>query len=60
MYNIGVDIGGTNLAMGLVDEELRANPAFLIPEADFKRCAPLQDLGDKNKLYNDAWDKIKQ
>lgn len=47
-------------AVGLVDEELRSNPAFLIPEADFKRCAPLQDLGDKNKLYNDAWDKIKQ
>ena len=47
-------------AVGLVDAELRANPAFLIPEADFKRCAPLQDLGDKNKLYNDAWDKIKQ
>ena len=49
-----------NKAIALVDEELRANPAFLIPEEDFKRCIPLQDLGDKNKLYNDAWDRIKQ
>lgn len=49
-----------NEAVGKVDEAIRSNPAFNIPEEDFKRCIPLQDLGDKNKLYNDAWDRIKQ
>lgn len=47
-------------AMAKVDAEIRNNPAFSIPEEDFKRCVPLKDLGDQNKLYNDAWDKIKQ
>lgn len=49
-----------NEAIKLVDENIRNNPAFSIPEEDFKRCVPLQDLGENNKLYNSAWDKIKQ
>ena len=47
-------------AMDLVDEEIRNNPAFNIPAEDFQRCIPLRDLGNDNKKYNDAWDRIKQ
>ena len=33
MYQVGVDIGGTNIAMGLVDEALEYADAFLLTAA---------------------------
>lgn len=47
-------------AVTLVNEDLRNNPAFNIPQDQFDRCCPLQDLGDDNALYTKAWDKIRQ
>ncbi len=47
-------------AIPLVDEALRNNPAFTIPEAQRATCKPLVDLGQYNDLYNKAWDRIRQ
>jgi spermidine/putrescine-binding protein len=46
-------------AVKLVDEALRNNPAFNIPEAECARCSPLRDLGDENIRYIKAWDRIR-
>ena len=46
-------------AVPLVDEKLRNNPAFTIPEDVRARCAPLRDLGDENIRYIKAWDRIR-
>ncbi|MDO4527724.1 MAG: extracellular solute-binding protein, partial [bacterium] len=48
-------------AISLVDESLRNNPAFAIPTEDLinKRCQPLEDLGDANRFYTDAWDRVR-
>lgn len=47
-------------AVDLVDDELKNNPAFTIPEADFARCVPLRDMGEKNTVFNKAWDRIRE
>ncbi|MBO7329008.1 MAG: spermidine/putrescine ABC transporter substrate-binding protein [Lentisphaeria bacterium] len=47
-------------AVKLVDEQLRKNPAFLIPEDIRSRCTPLEDLGKENVKYIKAWDKIRE
>lgn len=44
-------------AVKLVDEKLRRNPAFAIPESVRSRCVPLRDLGEDNAKYIRAWDK---
>ena len=46
-------------AVNLVDEKLRTNPAFNIPEAERARCSPLRDLGEENIRYIKAWDRIR-
>ncbi|MBQ9693983.1 MAG: spermidine/putrescine ABC transporter substrate-binding protein [Kiritimatiellae bacterium] len=46
-------------AVKLVDEKLRSNPAFTIPEDVRARCTPLRDLGDENIRYIKAWDRIR-
>ena len=47
-------------AVKLVDEKLRRNPAFAIPESVRSRCVPLRDLGEDNAKYIRAWDKIRE
>lgn len=44
-------------AVNQVDEKLRN--VFQVSPEDRARCQMLRDLGDKNVLYNQAWDKIK-
>ena len=46
-------------AVKLVDEQLRANPAFSIPADVRARCYPTWDLGDGNSRYINAWDRIR-
>lgn len=45
-------------AAKLVSDEMKNNPVFNIPEEERARCTPLEDLGEKKDLYNQAWDKI--
>lgn len=47
-------------AMTMVDEKLRSNPAFMIPESVRAKCTMTKDLGDDNAKYVKAWDKIRQ
>ena len=47
-------------AVKQVDEELRKNPAFLIPEEVRAKCQPQKDLGAENSKYVKAWELIRQ
>lgn len=47
-------------AVKLVDEALRKNPAFLIPEDVRAKCQPQKDLGADNIKYVKAWELIRQ
>jgi spermidine/putrescine transport system substrate-binding protein len=46
-------------AQKFVNENLRKNPAFTVSEKDFNRCSFIEDLGNNNKIYYQAWEKIK-
>lgn len=46
-------------AVTMVDEKLRSNPAFTIPEDVRARCTPMRDLGEDNIRYIKAWDRIR-
>ncbi|MBO7392543.1 MAG: spermidine/putrescine ABC transporter substrate-binding protein [Verrucomicrobia bacterium] len=48
------------VAVDMVDEEIRNNPAFKVPEETFERCHLLLDLGDDNTKYLKAWDRIRE
>lgn len=47
-------------AVKSVDESIRDHELFNIKPEVFKLCTPLDDLGENQKLYSEAWDKIKQ
>jgi spermidine/putrescine transport system substrate-binding protein len=47
-------------AITLVDEELKNNPVFNLPEEARNRCQILDDLGEDNIKYVKAWDKIRE
>ena len=47
-------------AVKLVDESLRKNPAFSIPEEVRAKCRPQVDLGQDNIKFVKAWETIKQ
>ncbi len=47
-------------AVEMVDDVLKNNPAFNIPEDIRKKCVALQDLGDSNSMFVKAWEKILQ
>jgi spermidine/putrescine transport system substrate-binding protein len=46
-------------AQKFVDETLRKNPAFTVSAEDFNRCSFIEDLGDNNKIFYQAWEKVK-
>jgi spermidine/putrescine transport system substrate-binding protein len=46
-------------ALKHVNESLRKNTAFMISAEDFNRCSYIEDLGNNNKLYYQAWESIK-
>ena len=48
------------VAAGQVKREIRNNPVFNVPPAQFKNCTPLKDLGKYKVLYERAWDEIKR
>lgn len=43
-----------------VGKEIRNHEVFNVDASSFKRCTPLQDLGEHQKKYNAAWDAIKK
>ena len=47
-------------AVSLVDESIRNNPVFMIPEEVRARCTALLDLGAENAKYVRAWEEIKK
>ena len=46
-------------AQKFVEENLRKNPAFTVSTEDFNRCSYIEDLGNNNKMYYQAWEKVK-
>lgn len=46
-------------AYALLSEELQNSPALFPPESVLNNLEMIRDLGPNNRLYNQAWDKIK-
>ncbi len=46
-------------AYPLLPEELRENPAFFMPESVLEKAELIRYLGVQGKLYNRAWDRVK-
>jgi spermidine/putrescine transport system substrate-binding protein len=46
-------------AYDLVSKEFREIDALFLDAATMKRCEVIDDLGEDNKLYQDAWDVIR-
>ncbi len=46
-------------AYDLVSKEFRENDAIFLDAATMKKCEVIDDLGENNKLYNEAWDLIR-
>lgn len=43
---------------GIIDDELLANPAINPPAESLEGLFFIQDVGDAEQLYNDAWDEL--
>ena len=46
-------------ALALMDEEMKADPAYNPPAEVVEKCEVYLDLGDKTDLYNQLWEKVK-
>jgi spermidine/putrescine-binding protein len=46
-------------AYDLVSKEFREIDALFLDAATMERCEVIDDLGENNKLYQDAWDLIR-
>lgn len=46
-------------AYELLPEEVRSNEAIFIPEEIREKSETIRDLGEKNQIYIQAWDRIK-
>ncbi len=46
-------------AVDMLPLEMKANPAFNVPEDIMAKCEVVRDLGEKNALYARVWDKVK-
>jgi len=46
-------------AYELVSQEFREIDALFLDEATMKKCEVIDDLGENNKLYNEAWDLVR-
>lgn len=46
-------------AYPLLSEELRTSPVLFPPQSVLDKSETVRDLGSANRLYNEAWDKVK-
>ena len=46
-------------ALELMDEEMKADPAYNPPAEVVEKCEVYLDLGDKTDLYNQLWEQVK-
>ncbi|MBF0235058.1 MAG: spermidine/putrescine ABC transporter substrate-binding protein [Desulfamplus sp.] len=42
-----------------LSDEIKGNPAILMPDEILKKCEAMSDLGEKNELYSKIWDEVK-
>ncbi|MCC8190900.1 MAG: extracellular solute-binding protein, partial [Planctomycetes bacterium] len=46
-------------AVAMLDDDLRENPAFNVPDEVMGNCEVIRDLGEDNNKYIAVWDRIK-